>query len=96
MASAKLDFRLVPDLDPDLVRRRAADLGLDRALHGSMALLAHFFPDVGARARSLRPELGAAERLAVEAVVESARDPARLRHLRGAEAAARALLAPRS
>ncbi len=88
-------LRLEPAVDLDFVRRRAGELGLDRALHGSMALLARFFPAVAGPARSLRPELGTAERIAVEAVVESAGDPARLRHLRGAEAAARALLAPR-
>jgi hypothetical protein len=89
-------LRLEPAVEPALVRRRAAELGLERALHGSMTLLAHFFPKVAERARSLRPELGAAERLAVEGIVESARDPARLRHLRGVEAAARAVVAPRS
>jgi hypothetical protein len=35
-----------------------------------------------------------AERVAVERVVEAARDPARLRQLRGAEAAARLVVAP--
>ncbi|HEU4383748.1 MAG TPA: nucleotidyltransferase family protein [Anaeromyxobacteraceae bacterium] len=89
-------LRLEPGLDVALVARRAQVLGLERALYGSMTLLAHFFPDVGERARSLRPALGAAERMAVEAVVESARDPVRLRHLRGAEAAARAVVAPRA
>lgn len=89
-------LRLEPGLDHGLVRRRAAVLGLERALYGSMALLGHFFPDVAGPARSLLPELGAGERLAVEGVVGSARDPARLRHLRGAEAAARAVVAPRT
>jgi hypothetical protein len=32
--------------------------------------------------------------MAVERVVESAKDPARLRHLRGADAAARLVVAP--
>jgi hypothetical protein len=89
-------LRLEPPADLGLVRRRAAELGLARALRGSMTLLARFFPQVAERALSLRPGLGPAERIAVEAVVESAGDPARLRHLRGAEAAARAVVAPRS
>ncbi|HZY02371.1 MAG TPA: nucleotidyltransferase family protein [Anaeromyxobacteraceae bacterium] len=89
-------LRLEPGLDAGLVRRRADELGLLRALHGSLSLLVHFFPDVAGPAALLRPELTAAERLAVEVVVESARDPARLRHLRGAEAAARAVVAPRA
>jgi hypothetical protein len=55
---------------------------------------AHFFPEVADAAAAVRPELGLAERVAVERVVEGARDPSRLRHLRGAEAAARALVAP--
>lgn len=88
-------LRLEPPPDAALVGRRARELGLARALHGSMSLLAHFFPAVAQRALRLRPDLGAAERLAVEAVVDSARDPARLRHLRGAEAAARAVVGPR-
>ncbi len=89
-------LRLRPAVDVALVRRRAAELGLERALHGSMTLLAHFFPVVSGLALSLRPGLGPVERAAVEAIVESARDPARLRHLRGAEAAARAVVAPRA
>ena len=85
-----------PDLDPGLVRRLAAEAGLSRALHGSLSLLAGFFPPLADRALALRPELPAVERLAVEAVVESARDPARLRHFRGSEAAARLVVAPRT
>lgn len=87
--------RLSPPLDAAAVRERAADAGLSRALHGSMALLAHFFPSVADAALPLRPHLPAGERVLVEAVVESAKDPARLRHLRGGEAAARAVVAPR-
>ena len=88
-------LRLDPPLERALVRSRAEALGLERALHGSMTLLAHFFPAVAEPCLALRPELGPAERMAVEAVVESAKDPRRLRHLRGAEAAARAVVAPR-
>jgi len=60
-----------------------------------MALLAGFFPVVSAAAAALSPELSAPERVAVDAVVEAARDPARLVRLRGAEAAARLVVAPR-
>ncbi len=84
-----------PDLDQGLVRRLAAAAGLSRALHGALALLAWFFPAVEDRARALGPELPAVERAAVDAVVESAKDPARLRHLRGSTAAARLVVAPR-
>lgn len=87
--------RLSPPLDAAGVRERAAAAGLSRALHGSMALLGHFFPSVADAARALRPDLPAAERVLVDAVVESAKDPARLRHVRGGEAAARAVVAPR-
>jgi len=76
------------------VKRRAAEAGLSRALHGACALAPHFFPAVAAAAAALSPELGRAERLAVEAVVESARDAARLRLARGVEAASRAVVAP--
>ncbi len=81
-------------LDADYVRARAAALRLDRALHGATLLVAHFFPDVADVAAALRPELGFAERVAVERVVEAASDPARLRPLRGADAAARLVVAP--
>jgi hypothetical protein len=80
---------------PERVAPRARALGLARALHGSMALLAWFFPVVAAAAAALSPELSAPERVAVDAVVEAARDPARLVRLRGAEAAARLVVAPR-
>jgi hypothetical protein len=76
------------------LRSRAEAAGLSRALHGAATLVAHFFPETAARARALTPELGVAERAAVLAIVEQARDPARLRHLRGAEAAARRVVAP--
>jgi Uncharacterised nucleotidyltransferase len=78
-----------------LVRERAATAGLDRALFGALAVLVHYFPDVTREAEALRPELGRAEQAAVHAVVEQARDPEKLRVLRGAEAAARAVVGPR-
>jgi hypothetical protein len=76
------------------VQTRAEELGLSRALHGSCALAAHFFPEVEAPARALSPHLGHAERLAVERIVESAKDPTRTRLPRGAAAAARGIVAP--
>jgi hypothetical protein len=88
-------LRLDPPLDPAYVGARAASLGLSRALHGSLSLLAGHFPEVAGQARTLSPPLSAAERAAVEAVVHPARDPARLSYLRGSEAAARLLLLPR-
>lgn len=81
-------------LDAGYLRERAAALRLERALHGSTLLAAHFFPEVSDAAAAVRPALGTAERLAVERVVEAAKDPARLRHLRGADAAARLVVAP--
>jgi hypothetical protein len=81
-------------LDRGHLRERARSLGLSRALHGATRVAAHFFPEVADAAAAVRPELSLAERLAVERVVEGALDPARLRHLRGAEAAARAVVAP--
>ncbi|HET8733521.1 MAG TPA: hypothetical protein VFM45_07105, partial [Anaeromyxobacteraceae bacterium] len=80
--------------DAAYVKRRAAALGLSRALYGACALTAWFYPEVAAPAEALRPELGALERAALEPVVDAARDPARLRHLRGTEEAARLLVAP--
>ena len=56
--------------------------------------MTHFFPRARERASALSPPLGRAERLAVEAALESVRDPARLRLLRGVEGAARRLFAP--
>ena len=88
-------LRLDPPLDSRYVKDRAAALGLSRALHGRLALLAHHFPEVAEAARDPRPTLSAPERAAVDAVVHSARDPARLSHLRGAEAAARLAVLPR-
>lgn len=81
-------------LDPPYVLERASALGLSRALHGACALVSQFFPEVAEAAGRVRPALGLAERLAVERVVEAAKDPARLRHLRGADAAARLVVAP--
>jgi len=76
------------------IRERAARAGLSRALHGACALVSHFFPSVSERAGALSPALGRAERTAVDGLVETAKDPTRLRHLRGAEAAARLVVAP--
>jgi hypothetical protein len=81
-------------LDAGLVRSRAAAAGLSRALHGAVALVGWYFPEVEAAAEAVRPALPAVERLALEQVIDAARDPSRLRHLRGAEAAARLLVAP--
>ncbi len=81
-------------LDGGYVRERAGAAGLLRALYGVCRLLAHFYPEVAARADALRPELSAAERIAVDRVVDAASDPARLRHLRGTENVARLLVAP--
>jgi hypothetical protein len=81
-------------LDAAYVRARASAAGLSRALYGALSLVAHFFPEVAAAAETVRPELSAAERVAVERVVEAVRDPARLRHLRGTEEVARLVVAP--
>ena len=88
-------LRLAPPLDSRYVKERATALGLARALHGSLALLSLHFPGVADAARALTPTLSAPERAAVEAVVHSARDLSRLSHLRGAETAARMVVAPR-
>jgi hypothetical protein len=85
-------LRLAPDAG--YVRERAQALGLARALHGATLLAAHFFPEVADAAAAVRPPLGVAERVAVEQVVDAARDPSRLRHVRGADAAARLVVAP--
>ena len=87
--------RLDPPLDSRYVKSRTAALGLSRALHGSMALLAVHFPEAAAAARALVPPLSAPERAAVDALVRSASDPSRLSHLRGAQAAARLVVLPR-
>ncbi len=83
-------------VDAPYVAERAAALGLSRALHGATLVVAHLFPDVADAAAAVRPRLGPAERLAVERVVDAVRDPARLRHLRGVDAAARLVVAPRA
>ena len=76
------------------VQSRAERMGLARALHGACALVAHFFPETEAPARALSPHLGHAERAAVQAIVESAKDPTRMRLPRGAGVAARRVVAP--
>lgn len=81
-------------VDAAYVLDRARALGLSRALHGATLVVAELFPDVAEAAAAVRPALGPVERLAVERVAEAARDPARLRHLRGADAAARLVVAP--
>jgi hypothetical protein len=97
-AIAQVDLRelLRGGVDARYVVERAGALGLSRALHGATLVVAHLFPDVAEAAAAVRPELGTAERLAVERVADAARDPARLRHLRGADAAARLVVAPRA
>jgi hypothetical protein len=87
-------LRLDPPPDAAYVLARAAALGLSRALLGSMELLALHHPEVAPAAGALRPELSLPERAAVEAIVRSAGDPSRVAHLRGAEAAARVVVAP--
>lgn len=91
-----LDLRELLRQGADLgyVKGRAAELGLSRALYGASLLVAWYFPDVAAEAEAVRPALGPVERAAVEQVTDAARDPARLRHLRGTEQAARLLVAP--
>jgi hypothetical protein len=59
-----------------------------------MELLALHHPEVASAARALRPALSLPERAAVEAIVRSASDPSRVAHLRGAETAARMVVAP--
>ena len=78
----------------EAVKRRATDAGLERALHGACALVGRFFPDAKPFADALAPALGAAARVAVHAVVESASDPAKLRVVRGEQAAARRIIGP--
>lgn len=82
------------ELDAGYLAARAAALGLSRALHGATLLAAHFFPEVADAAARLRPPLSFGERVAVERVVDAAKDPARLRHLRGVDQAARLVVAP--
>ena len=76
------------------VLERAEAARLSRALYGACRLVATFYPEATERAAALTPELGRVERTAVDALVERARDPARLRQPRGAEAAARTVVAP--
>jgi hypothetical protein len=85
-------FRL--PLDGAYVRERASATGLSRALHGVCRLVGRFFPEVAGAAEGLAPALSPAERAAVSRLVETAGDPARLRHLRGAEELARLVVAP--
>jgi hypothetical protein len=85
---------LARPLDAGYVLARASALRLERALHGATLLVGHYFPESADAAALIRPDLGIAERLAVEQVVEAAKDPARLRSLRGADAAARLVVAP--
>jgi hypothetical protein len=83
--------------DPDAaaaVRALAPPAGLGRALFGALEVLARLFPEVAREAEALRPALGGAERAAVLAVAEQASDPRKLRVLRGAVTAARAVVAP--
>jgi hypothetical protein len=96
-AITQVDLRelLRAGVDAGYVKGRAEALGLSRALHGATLVVSWLFPEVADAAAAVRPALSAAERLAVERVAESARDPARLRHLRGADAAARLVVAPR-
>jgi hypothetical protein len=81
-------------LDREHLLARAEALGLTRALHGATLLVGHYFPEAAEAAARLRPPLGVAERVAVERVVEAAKDPARLRQVRGAEAAMRMVVGP--
>ena len=66
---------LAQPLDAGYLRARASALRLDRALHGATLLVAHFFPETAEAAAAVRPALGFAERVAVERVVEAAKDP---------------------
>jgi hypothetical protein len=89
----ELVLRLAPE-DGPAVRERALRAGLARGLAGALLVLQRYFPEASARAAALAPELGRAERAAVEAVAEQASDPTKLRVLRGAQEAARAVVAP--
>jgi len=95
----ELVLRVVPDAQAAAgaartVLERAEAAGLSRALHGAMALTGHFFPAVAARAAALAPRLSRPEAVAVDALVDASRDPAKLRRLRGTEEAARLLVSP--
>jgi hypothetical protein len=89
----ELVLRVEP-ADAEAVKDRARAAGLTRALHGALSLTGFFFPVATERAGALAPELGRTERAAVDAVVEAARDPTRLRRVRGTEEAARLLVSP--
>lgn len=78
----------------EAVKARARQAGLERALYGALELSAHFYPQTAERAAALSPELARAERAAVDTLVDSCRDPSRLRRLRGVEEAGRLLLSP--
>ena len=78
----------------EAVRLLARDARLTRALYGATALVAHFFPSAAPRAQAIAPVLSAPERAAVDAILERASDPTRLRLLRGEQAAARVVLTP--
>ncbi len=83
--------------DPAIVaaiRARAEATRLSRALYGACRLVSAFYPEAAERAGALTPGLGRVERAAVDGLVDRARDPARLRLPRGAEAAARRVVAP--
>jgi hypothetical protein len=57
--------------DRQVVLERAREVGLTRALYCAMQVLAHFFPEVGASAAALRPEVNVAVRALLDrAVVE--------------------------
>lgn len=81
-------------LDVGYLKARAKTTGLERALHGSCRLVAHYFPDVERAAEALLPSLSPMERRLVDWVVEAAWDPVRLHHLRGAEGVARLVVSP--
>jgi hypothetical protein len=89
----ELVLRLPPERAP-AVRERAVAAGLARGLAGALLVVERYFPQVGPRAATLAPELGRAERAAVDAVVDQAQDPAKLRVVRGAQEAARAVVGP--
>jgi hypothetical protein len=84
--------RLRPD--PGYVKARAEAVGLSRALRGALLAVAWFFPDVADEAAMLSPELSAAERMAVDRVVDGVKDPTRLRVNRGVDALSRRVVAP--
>jgi hypothetical protein len=85
----------VPPERAAAVKERAAAAGLDRALYGALEVARFYFPEIAAHADALRPELGRAERIAVDQVAAPPKDPTRLRAMRGSEAAARLVVAPR-